>query len=132
MALLINENCIACDAGQIPEIACLTEDAAGRGELANRVAVNHTQAQRLRPRPPRGYLSTDVLPTPRAGNLVSHRPAASPRPGPSARGAQDRGSPSVLFHSVTRWIDRQDTECLRLRRDGAVYGFEKSASTIAL
>ena len=66
------------------------------------------------------------------GNLVSHRPAASPRPGPPARGAQDGGSPSVLFHSVTRWIDRQDTECLRLRRDGAVYGFEKSARTIAL
>ena len=37
-----------------------------------------------------------------------------------------------FFTSVTRWIDRQDTECLRLRRDRAVYGFEKSASTIAL
>jgi hypothetical protein len=34
--------------------------------------------------------------------------------------------------SITRWINRQDTKCLGLRRDRAVYGFEKSASTVAL
>ena len=100
--------------------------------MANRVAVNHTKAQRLRPHPARGYLSTDVLPTPRAGEPRKSPPRRFAAPWSVRERRQDGGSPSVLFHSVTRWIDRQDTECLRLRRDGAVYGFEKSARTIAL
>ena len=57
--------------------------------------------------------------------------------GPSAFRASVRSCRVAVLRpsscaSITRWIDRQDTKCLRLRRDRAVYGFEESASTIAL